>query len=139
VEPRRDCPHVGQLPATAAAAASAKCGGLLTAGCEMCGDTSENWVCLATGRLLCSRYVAGHMKAHAEGRAREPDNGGGVVALSLSDLSAWCFQCDSCAPPSPLVTTAIYIYLLLSSGITVTHPVMHVYTCDDCTEQSYNA
>jgi len=95
VEPRRDCPHVGQLPATAAAAASAKCGGLLTAGCEMCGDTSENWVCLATGRLLCSRYVAGHMKAHAEGRAREPDNGGGVVALSLSDLSAWCFQCDS--------------------------------------------
>ncbi len=46
-------------------------------------------MCLGCSRVLCSRYVSGHMAAHCESTP------GHVVAMSMLDLSTWCFQCDS--------------------------------------------
>lgn len=33
-------------------------------GCDDCGDTGENWLCLGCGGVFCSRFVLGHMQAH---------------------------------------------------------------------------
>ena len=54
----------------------------------MCGAEGENWICLATHKCLCSRYVAGHAKAHAEATGHK-------IAVSLADLSFWDFGQDA--------------------------------------------
>jgi len=56
--------------------------------CEGCGDRNENWVCLTCYKVFCSRYVQRHMAEHAA-KKKHP------VVLSFSDLSVWCFECDS--------------------------------------------
>ncbi len=48
----------------------------------------ENWVCLTCGAVGCSYYVKQHMKAHHE-ETKHP------ITLSFSDLSFWCYECDS--------------------------------------------
>jgi hypothetical protein len=68
---------VDQSPLPAPLAAS-----LLSAPCAACGSKAENWLCLHTRRVLCSRYVQGHAAAHA---ASSPSK----LQLSLSDLSVW--------------------------------------------------
>jgi hypothetical protein len=57
--------------------------------CEECG-LDEVWRCLeaSCGSLRCSRYREGHAAAHA---ASQPSH---CVAISLSDLSIWCFACN---------------------------------------------
>ena len=51
-------------------------------------------MCVKSGKVLCSRYVKGHMLSehyeHPSG-----DFADHCVALSLSDLSFWCYACDS--------------------------------------------
>lgn len=59
-----------------------------TAPCTQCGDTKENWLCLACHVVHCSRYVSGHQVSH-HSTSHHP------LALSFSDLSVWCFDCDS--------------------------------------------
>lgn len=56
--------------------------------CKECGDPKENWICLQCGSINCSRYVSGHQVAH-HGASHHS------LALSYSDLSVWCFDCDS--------------------------------------------
>lgn len=57
--------------------------------CESCGNIGENWVCLICSVVMCSRYVKSHMVAHNA-------QSGHMLVLSFSDLSVWCYVCDSC-------------------------------------------
>ena len=58
--------------------------------CKECAHIGENWLCLMCSMVYCSRYVNSHMVAH---NAEEP---GHMIALSYSDISVWCYECDSC-------------------------------------------
>ena len=75
-----------------------------------CPTTGENWLCLECGALLCSRYANGHAKLHYEDTKEEgavlagaaKNNGGGskseeghCIAVSLADLSVWCYECNA--------------------------------------------
>lgn len=104
VVPRTDCPHLASyLPVaqelTTESGATAK----LNAPCAECGDTSENWLCLhpACLQVLCSRYVNEHMLTHYEVTLADDTNNpdgvpsGHCAGVSFSDLSVWCYQCDS--------------------------------------------
>ncbi|KAH8057790.1 hypothetical protein JL722_6328 [Aureococcus anophagefferens] len=79
VYPRTSTPHLDCISSKPLDGAAA-----LAAACEVCGAEGENWICLATHKCLCSRYVAGHAKEHAEAS-------GAKIAVSLADLSFWDF------------------------------------------------
>ena len=83
VYPRTSTPHLDCISSKPLDGAAA-----LAAACEVCGAEGENWICLATHKCLCSRYVAGHAKEHAEGS-------GSKIAVSLADLSFWDFGQDA--------------------------------------------
>ncbi|XP_068454722.1 histone deacetylase 6 [Clinocottus analis] len=82
VEPLSWCPHldaVKPLPPS---------GIDVFQSCQDCGSDAENWTCLTCYQVLCGRYVNEHMVTH------------GVVSehpmvLSFSDLSVWCYLCES--------------------------------------------
>eukprot|EP00927_Polykrikos_kofoidii_P057434 TRINITY_DN5157_c0_g2_i1.p1 TRINITY_DN5157_c0_g2~~TRINITY_DN5157_c0_g2_i1.p1 ORF type:complete len:548 (-),score=87.70 TRINITY_DN5157_c0_g2_i1:15-1658(-) len=59
----------------------------IDAQCSVCGE-DEAWICGICGAALCSRYKNKHMAIHAENEHHK-------IGLSLSDLSVWCFECDS--------------------------------------------
>eukprot|EP00771_Trimastix_marina_P000268 gnl/Trimastix_PCT/1280.p1 GENE.gnl/Trimastix_PCT/1280~~gnl/Trimastix_PCT/1280.p1 ORF type:complete len:532 (+),score=133.72 gnl/Trimastix_PCT/1280:155-1750(+) len=81
VEPKRDCPHVARLAAVQPE--------IEMRPCEVCGDNRENWICLLCNRVFCSRYVNEHMLQHYQ------ENTEHCIGGSFSDLSFWCFACDS--------------------------------------------
>eukprot|EP01126_Amoeba_proteus_P048821 TRINITY_DN5667_c0_g1_i3.p1 TRINITY_DN5667_c0_g1~~TRINITY_DN5667_c0_g1_i3.p1 ORF type:complete len:118 (-),score=15.77 TRINITY_DN5667_c0_g1_i3:191-544(-) len=83
VTPKEDCPHVDTILLTPQQACSS-----FTAACSDCHTSFENWLCLTCPKVSCSRYVAGHAAVHAE-------KSGHHIALSFSDLSVWCYSCDS--------------------------------------------
>ncbi|KMZ69809.1 Ubiquitin carboxyl-terminal hydrolase [Zostera marina] len=56
--------------------------------CNICQHTRENWICLICKDILCSRFVNKHMFNHYQ-------ETGHCLALSYSDLSVWCFNCDA--------------------------------------------
>ena len=89
IQPKTDCPHLGEALAGKIALflgkMKCKIGELK---CKECFDCAENWVCLECLSVFCSRYVKGHMVAHNE-ETKHP------VALSFSDGSYWCYDCDS--------------------------------------------
>lgn len=58
------------------------------ASCAKCNESTENWTCLTCFTCLCSRYVHGHMSEHYE-ESKHP------MVLSYSDMSIWCYVCDS--------------------------------------------
>jgi len=84
VIPKTDCPHVAtaykpeNIPETIP----------LPGNCHVCNDASENWICLHCGKISCSRYVQGHAASHNA----ESDH---AISVSFSDLSVWCYKCDS--------------------------------------------
>jgi len=63
----------------------------------------ENWLCLECGVTRCSRYINAHGVAHWEDtkQQEETEKGGSsteesmghCVAVSLADLSVWCYCC----------------------------------------------
>ena len=57
--------------------------------CESCENVGENWVCLTCSMVKCSRYINSHMVEH-NAESKHP------LVLSFSDLSVWCYDCDSC-------------------------------------------
>eukprot|EP00978_Attheya_sp_CCMP212_P003189 scaffold6581_cov57-Attheya_sp.AAC.17 len=83
--------------------------------------SGENWVCLECNAIRCSRYVNGHAVSHWEdtkadavdARQEEldrsgdslndgddtapdnPDTAGHCIAVSLADLSVWCYECGA--------------------------------------------
>jgi uncharacterized UBP type Zn finger protein len=71
---------------------------------------TENWLCLECGTIRCSRYVNGHGLVHWEqtkaaavaaaqeassSTSTEEDKHGHCVAVSLADLSVWCYVCNA--------------------------------------------
>ncbi|KAM4737526.1 histone deacetylase 6 isoform 2-T3 [Anableps anableps] len=56
--------------------------------CSDCGSDAENWICLTCYQVCCGRYVNEHMVTH--GAVLEHP-----VVLSFSDLSVWCYLCES--------------------------------------------
>ncbi|KAG2186490.1 hypothetical protein INT44_002712 [Umbelopsis vinacea] len=60
--------------------------------CTHCGKP-ETWLCLTCGGVYCSRlnWTARYQNNCAKMHATEADH---AIALSLSDLSVWCYQCD---------------------------------------------
>jgi uncharacterized UBP type Zn finger protein len=61
----------------------------------MC-PSSENWFCLECGVLRCSRYVNGHGILHwEETKMDTPQAVGHCLAISLTDLSVWCYECSA--------------------------------------------
>lgn len=83
VQPKLDCPHG---PSTSPPPSDWSIS--LPAECSVCGDISENWICLTCREVVCSRYVHSHGVEHFEATAHP-------LALSLSDLSVWCYECSS--------------------------------------------
>ncbi|KAL3893209.1 MAG: hypothetical protein SGPRY_014388, partial [Prymnesium sp.] len=64
--------------------------------CEQCGASGENWLCLHCGESRCSRYVKAHCLAHWQAsRAEAQPALGHHLAISLSDLSVWCYACEA--------------------------------------------
>lgn len=86
VTPKDDCPHVNEL--NLAADYSIFHNIKVDSICTDCDNTSENWVCLKCGIVKCSRYVNEHMLMHALESTH-------ALALSFSDLSFWCYHCES--------------------------------------------
>ncbi|KAM8934374.1 protein deacetylase HDAC6 [Pelodytes ibericus] len=56
--------------------------------CAVCRSDLENWVCLTCYQVLCGRYISRHMLQHHT-------SSGHSLTLSFSDLSVWCYHCDS--------------------------------------------
>ncbi|XP_051185392.1 uncharacterized protein [Lolium perenne] len=86
VEARTSCPHLPAMPAASAdelARVPAP-----DSQCSRCHHPSENWFCLICKDVLCSRFINKHMLHHFQ-------ETGHCLALSFSDLSVWCFACDS--------------------------------------------
>ncbi|XP_063863444.1 histone deacetylase 6-like isoform X3 [Scylla paramamosain] len=76
------CPHLEEVQPVPDGTLST------SSACEECHDTSENWCCLTCYKVLCGRFVAEHMLMH--GVCEEHH-----LVLSFSDLSTWCYACDS--------------------------------------------
>ncbi|KAG6414959.1 hypothetical protein SASPL_122357 [Salvia splendens] len=55
---------------------------------KRCQHPNENWLCLCCKDVLCSRFVNKHMLEHYQQTNHN-------LALSYSDLSVWCFSCDT--------------------------------------------
>lgn len=81
VDPKSDCPHiVPNLGESLAVDVSLPCGA--------CNDGTENWLCLKCSTVSCSRYVKEHASAHYDQTKH-------CLAVSFSDLSIWCYACES--------------------------------------------
>ncbi|KAF8661114.1 hypothetical protein HU200_057220 [Digitaria exilis] len=86
VEARTSCPHLGTLlPAGAVDVTRVP---PPDSPCSRCHHPAENWLCLICKDVLCSRFINKHMLCHYQ-------EIGHCLALSFSDLSVWCFACDS--------------------------------------------
>lgn len=114
VDARTDCPHLHALPSTIPERAHTLSYAAPT--CDTCGAPDEAWVCLTCYHVGCSRYSGGHGAAHA-GEGAGGGHGGGAnavagvapvvaappsgqpppghhcLALSLADMSVWCYTC----------------------------------------------
>jgi len=83
VEPSRDCPHVDEfLRDPQENNVNTICP------CKGCEQTKENWLCLTCYEANCSRFQNGHAAKHFES-TKHP------LAISFSDLSVWCYACDT--------------------------------------------
>ncbi|KAK9505138.1 hypothetical protein O3M35_009261 [Rhynocoris fuscipes] len=82
VVPKRTCPHlplVEPIPKT---------GINVQTPCSVCNDPKENWICLICYTVQCGRYINEHMMMHNA-------ESGHPLVLSFSDLSVWCYPCQS--------------------------------------------
>ena len=78
--------------------------------CEQGCKSGETWTCLSCGVSSCSRYVKKHMLAHYNETKAAQEAGvtvaaleqgavvlprGHFLALSQTDLSIWCYECNA--------------------------------------------
>ncbi|KAK6241175.1 zinc finger protein [Theobroma cacao] len=82
VEARTQCDHLASLSSDLAHIPTPN------TPCNRCQHPSENWLCLCCKDVLCSRFVNKHMLEHYKQTTH-------CIALSYSDLSVWCFACDT--------------------------------------------
>ncbi|XP_020425404.1 histone deacetylase 6 isoform X4 [Prunus persica] len=57
--------------------------------CNRCQHPNENWLCFCCMDVLCSPFVNKYTVQHYQQTKH-------CLALSYSDLSVWCFSCDTC-------------------------------------------
>ncbi|KAL5206937.1 hypothetical protein ABZP36_035146 [Zizania latifolia] len=86
VEARTSCPHLPTMPHAGADDLARV--PPPDSPCSRCHHPTENWLCLICKDVLCSRFINKHMLYHYQ-------ETGHCLALSFSDLSVWCFACDS--------------------------------------------
>uniref|UniRef100_A0A915PK87 UBP-type domain-containing protein n=1 Tax=Setaria digitata TaxID=48799 RepID=A0A915PK87_9BILA len=84
VVPLPECPHLVEIRELPAEGVNA----LVNSSCSTCHSNVEQWVCLTCYSVNCGRYIAGHA-VHHQMRT------GHSMALSLTDLSVWCYPCES--------------------------------------------
>lgn len=53
-----------------------------------CTSSTENWMCLNCGQVLCGRYVNGHALHHSNANRQH------YVCLNTLDCSVFCYKCD---------------------------------------------
>jgi hypothetical protein len=85
-QPIKECPHC--VPGVNIAPIEEFKDLTVTTPCKDCDHCVENWVCLKCKVICCSRYVNSHMVMHYES-TKHP------IALSFSDFSFWCYECDN--------------------------------------------
>lgn len=56
--------------------------------CVECHTAIENWICLLCLQTFCSRYINEHSSQHSISSDHP-------LTLSFSDLSVWCYKCES--------------------------------------------
>ncbi|KAJ2955345.1 hypothetical protein NQZ79_g8648 [Umbelopsis isabellina] len=83
VVPKADCEHI----ASADLITDVDKEKIRQDNCENCGE-SETWLCLSCSKINCSRHKNCCAVIHGS-------EAGHPIALSLTDLSNWCYQCDS--------------------------------------------
>jgi len=81
VSPIANCPHVQEFVHETDNIDT-------TTPCSICNDTTENWICLTCYATGCCRFKGAHALKHFE-TTNHP------IALSFSDLSIWCYSCES--------------------------------------------
>lgn len=100
----KHCTHLDDLKIRLLPTESLVFGGPCSKGCS----GQENWLCLSCGDTLCGRYSNKHSLQHWKQTQDEEEATitvsaaaagakafGHCVAIGLSDLSVWCYQCDS--------------------------------------------
>merc|ERR1712227_939881 len=78
VLPKQDCEHLEEIKEISS----------IDACCQTCETMDEIWICMSCGGSFCGRFINRHMVDHSIEKMH-------LVALSLSDLSFWCYVCDS--------------------------------------------
>uniref|UniRef100_A0A914D754 UBP-type domain-containing protein n=1 Tax=Acrobeloides nanus TaxID=290746 RepID=A0A914D754_9BILA len=82
VVPLSSCPHLAQVQDLPPSGIDA------FAKCNVCNSENENWLCLTCYKVNCGRYIQAHAAEHFESELHP-------MALSMADLSAWCYQCEA--------------------------------------------
>ena len=110
VYPSQTCPHVFEVgSALWGCETLAELEGLMrgpfSAGCSSCGHGAENWICVTCLSTGCSRFVEAHMEEHFYSSLALAAGGAPPhsLALSRSDLSVWCYSCNSYVKHNRLV------------------------------------
>jgi NAD-dependent SIR2 family protein deacetylase len=86
--------------------------------CEAdCPSDTENWVCAKCLKVHCSRYVQAHGLAHFDSEHH-------AVAISLADLSVWCFACDAYVA-APSLAPAIDALHHMKFGVVRPNQIQH--------------
>lgn len=89
VEPKLDCPHVHSDNLLPPLSWLLQTDPIDTSSpCFRCQSLHENWICLGCKEVNCSRFILGHAIEHF-------NDSGHPLAISLSDLSVWCYSCES--------------------------------------------
>ncbi|MQL69882.1 hypothetical protein Taro_002154, partial [Colocasia esculenta] len=116
VEARTTCDHLGVLSSDLSHIPPPD------TSCTRCYHPAENWLCLSCKDVLCSRFINKHMLTHHQ-------ETGHSIALSYSDLSVWCFACESYLDAQAILQLQhVYeVAHLLKFGVSPpTRPVEHL-------------
>jgi len=125
VSPKLDCPHIVEhIKITTAQVKE----GFTTNKCHDCTSNKENWMCGTCGVVACSRYVASHMSAH-NNITNHP------ITVSFSDLSVWCYLCDSYIS-SPQLLAMLGVLHQAKFGHQM--PGESYFICDSCSKRIKN-
>lgn len=99
VYPISNCPHLAAVLQQTSLKID------LSKPCSICQTNVENWLCLSCSQVFCSRYVNAHMREHVTNEKH-------CVCLSFSDISVWCYSCNSYithATLQPIIKTCQHI------------------------------
>ncbi|GAB5593478.1 hypothetical protein Unana1_08378 [Umbelopsis nana] len=100
VAPKTDCEHLPHIEIIQTLDEAL----VRDAHCTNCRKP-ETWLCLSCGGVYCSRYQNNCAKIHAAEDSHP-------IALSLTDLSTWCYSCEEYITSSRLDTLKRSVYIL---------------------------